>query len=125
MSHTEIHIGKLRPVELKGKELEQWCKELCQSKHKRKQEFKLPQGYDTWVHYFRSECQYESDFKILQGKLYELYDHLEGDEINKFEEHPDGTISFTIQFYNGSGNFDEALNWGVEDINKKQSINQN
>jgi len=106
MSDNEVHIGKLVPMVLSGVTLEQRCKSACKHfKFKKK-------GADSWEDRLR-EDGYRKVF-IRDRVIYEVNDEqLDPSGFSRVTENKDGTVDYTIMYYNGGASFDEALEWGV------------
>jgi len=115
MSYTETHIGKLQKVDLAGKTIEEWAKEECI-----KQDIKELSSYnDTWIEELRDR-DYRKYF-LVDGEIWEAIEHqeLEDDDIYQLTPNSDGTISFTMRFYNGGTCLSECIEEGLEQLKKK------
>lgn len=108
MSRTELHIGKLREIDLEGRSLEDYCK----SKVK---ETSLPEWADNWFEVLREEGGWEKYFTV-KGRLFESFDHTESEDpdIQQLTRNPDGTYSFVMSFYNGGTCLTELIEEELE-----------
>ena len=100
MSYTEKHIGTVRPIDLKGNTVEEWCKEYCQEKLS---EINC-KCYDSWIECFRHNFVLNDDTKyiVTDKRVFELvYDEEMDDDLVCFANNNDGTISYGCEFYNG------------------------
>lgn len=106
MSQNEVHIGKLVPMVLSGVTLEQRCKSACKHfKFKKK-------GFDSWEESLR-ENGYRKVF-IRDRIIYEVQDEeLDPCGFSRVEINKDGSVDYTVLFYNGGGSFDEVLEWAI------------
>jgi len=109
MSETEVHMGKLMPINLSG-DLEQRAEKACQMFGYRKEDW-----HSSWV-----ECIYESSYMeiiIHNDVIYRIHDK-ELDEFG-FEEatrNEDGTVDYFLSYYNGGASFDEALKSALDKV---------
>ncbi len=108
MSQTELHIGKLRKIELKqNQSLEDFCKNKFETLRLIKE---LPITKDSWVEYFKDEF-YEKYF-VINNVIWEIFDHEEkddSDDIYELKPNEDGTLSFIMKFYNGGTCLSECI----------------
>lgn len=92
MSQTELHIGKLRKVELEqNQSLEDFYKEKLKNI-----------GIDEF---------YEKYF-VINNVIWEIFDHEEkddSDDIYELKPNEDGTLSFIMKFYNGGTCLSECI----------------
>ena len=101
MSQQETRIGKIKLVEkLKNETLEEQCKRLLNN-------IPLNKWCDTYEEMMR-DCD---DYSICDDNIYEViknecYDY---SDILIANKNTDGTISFTLSYYNGICGFNEAL----------------
>lgn len=108
MSYTEKHIGTVRPIDLKGNTVEEWCKEYCQEKLS---EINC-KCYDSWIECFRHNFVLNDDTKyiVTDKRVFELvYDEEMDDDLVCFANNNDGTISYGCEFYNGGTCLQELL----------------
>lgn len=107
MSETELHIGKLRKIDLKlGQTLEDFYKE----KLKEVDVLKLRSYDNDWLDAFLDE--YHNKYIVVNNIIYEIYEHEEKNpyrDINILNKNADGTYSFTMMFYNGGTCLSECL----------------
>ena len=57
----------------------------------------------------------------MDGEIWEAIEHqeLEDDDIYQLTPNSDGTISFTMRFYNGGTCLSECIEEGLEQLKKK------
>ena len=106
MSTTEVHSGKLKKIELGEKSLEDFSKEVCESKGI----MQIPAYNSNWLSTMIDSI--EGKYFCHNGTLYEFVDHVESDDeeyFMKLNKNPDGTIGFFGQFYNGGTCLEEML----------------
>lgn len=109
MSNTETHIGKLIPFK-EGKELELFLDEQL------KYHTDLL-GYESRLLYWYYELSEYKNFYIHNNILYKVEDKgLNGEDIYEATSNEDGSISYTVQYYNGGCGFDEALDYAIKKI---------
>lgn len=108
MSQQETRIGKVRLVEkLENETLEEQCKRLLNN-------IQLDKWCDTY-----EKMMYDcDDYAICNGNIYEViknecYDY---SDIFISNKNTDGTISFTLSYYNGSCEFGEALEEAIKNM---------
>lgn len=115
MSYTEIHIGKLRKVDLAGQTIEQWAENECN-----KLGVTTRSSYiSTWWLQFIDEGNNYKKYFMVRGEIWEAFDHIEFDEdqdIDQFIPQPDGTIHFVTKFYNGGTCLSEMVEEGVDRV---------
>jgi len=114
MSYTETHIGKLRKVEIEESlSVEDWCRNKLQS-----QNIELSSYNKSWEEQLRDK--FYDDYIIINDQIWEIFDHKEYEDDDIFEmiKNEDGTISFTMKFYNGGTCLYECLEEGISNINK-------
>lgn len=114
MSYTELHIGTLKEIDLGELTIEDWCKSKCDEL-----ELELYNEDYDWKYYSYLELLLDThpEYKVFHNKLYICNDKELGDgEINKVIKNPDGSISYTLQFYNGGACLDDMLEVYLEDI---------
>lgn len=114
MSQTEIHIGKLRRIELN---------ESLESFYKRKlgelNITELRSYHNNWEDAFKDE--FNEKYFIINNTVFEIFNHIEMDEsddIYDIKKNEDGTYSFIMKFYNGGTCLSECIEEGLEEILK-------
>jgi hypothetical protein len=119
MSHTETHIGTIKPLAFRKvhNTLEKKAEYLCKVHH-------LPQGewsYNgkkmTWLDTFLEHDHFRDKYVVIGDDIWLLDDRDLGDE--GFEEgtlNEDGSISYAVQFYNGGACLSEVLGDVVEQV---------
>jgi hypothetical protein len=114
MSQTETHVGKLRKVDLRGLDIEQWCEATC----KELGITELSSYNRSWKEQFMDISGYEKYFSI-GDEIWEAFDHIQGgdeDDIYHMKKNEDGTITFVMRFYNGGTCLSECIEEGLEKI---------
>jgi hypothetical protein len=115
MSKTELHIGKLRKVELKpDQSLENFYKE----KLKEIGITELRKYDNDWEDAFKDEFQ--EKYFIVNDVIWEAFEHDEkddSDDIYELKPNPDGTLSFIMKFYNGGTCLSECIEEELEKLN--------
>jgi len=107
MSYTEFHIGKLKPVDLEQKCLEDWCKKTLVLSGRT--------GISSYNHSWLEELQdvHYDKYYTYKDKLYEFIDHTETEDETCFCKlilKEDGIVEFIASFYNGGTCLSEMLN---------------
>ena len=110
MSEVELHIGKLKKIDLNGLSAEEWCKQKCDQL-----------GYDVDYTYdsYQEALAIKSDkYIVVNNKVYEIdeksLDPYDG--IDEFYDNGDGTYSYIMEFYNGGTCLLECLESNLENI---------
>ncbi len=106
MSHTELHTGKLRQIDLLGKTAEEWAKEKCIELQNGNDEL---QEYDTYLqdllcYHAWNHSELEERFFHSKGRIFEIFEHVEHDDCyGIYELYPDGNgnYNFIMSFSNG------------------------
>lgn len=117
MSETETHIGKLKKLKL-PKECITWKDKFL---HLQKLGFSFEEYdiEDEWIYGEKEGCTITANgdfYVIIESKSPDYKDILEA-SVNI-----DGTISYTLQFYNGGCSFGEALESALKNIDKPPNI---
>ena len=118
MSEMEAHVGKLRKVQInEGQSVEDWCREKCED---RGVPSMLPELYDSWKETLKYHLDLYETYFFINDEIWEAFDHKElgDDDIYKMTPNPDGTISFTMRFYNGGTNLQECITEELRKLNK-------
>lgn len=119
MSNMESHVGKLRKVQRnEGQSVEDWCREKCEDNGVPSM---LPELYDSWKETLLYHLDFYEKFFFVNDEIWEVYEHREfddDDDIYEITPNPDGTISFTMRFYNGGTCLSECIEEGLEQLNK-------
>lgn len=83
---------------------------------------KIPDYYDEksdedLKEFFR--CELGDTFPIINDVLYEVVEDKNLDDYDLFEasENKDGTIDYTLRYYNGGCGFEEALETAIDKMN--------
>jgi len=109
MSDYEQHFGKLRLVpQEEGQTMDELCKSLW---------VKEGQSADDYEEPSTLFDEYYEKYIMVDGKLWEVFDHTESDDDTDFHiaDNKDGTYTFQTRFYNGGTCLSEML----EDAIKK------
>ena len=118
MSYTELHIGKIKKVDLDGLTVEEWCKRECE-----KQNIPLNKWNDTYKEALLEE-QYPIKVVEANGILWEIEDNEreEGyNEISVLTPNSDGTYNYVMQFYNGGNCLSEMLKDELKNIKEENN----
>ena len=120
MSQTEHHIGKLRKVVInEGYSVEDWCREKCQDLGVPSM---LPELYDSWEETLKYHLNLYEKYFFVNGEIWEAFDHIEldaDDDIYQLTPNEDGTLSFTMRFYNGGTHLSECIEEELEKLKNK------
>jgi hypothetical protein len=117
MSEVESHVGTLVKIGFrKGMTTEEKAKEVCK-KWFRKTE--LEPCYTDWTEYLQEEGYKE--FVIVNGEIYHILSdrELSDEDIFYAEENKDGTISYTLRYYNGGCCFSSAVETALRQMQKR------
>ena len=123
MSDMESHIGKLRKVDIpENYSIEDWCREKCEDNGVPSM---LPELYDSWQETLKYHLDFYETYFFINGEVWEVFEHTElvDDDMFIMEPNEDGTISFTMRFYNGGTCLSECIEEGITRIKKKQNEN--
>lgn len=123
MSNMESHIGKLRKVQIpENYSIEDWCREKCEDHGVPSM---LPELYDSWQETLKYHLDFYETYFFIDSEVWEAFEHTElsDDDMFIMEPNADGTISFTMRFYNGGTCLSECIEEGLERIKKKQNEN--
>ena len=117
MSETRLDIGKLKPINLQGKTIEEWCKEQIGPLTEG-----LPLGV-TYYDYYSSECEDFEDyiFNFSDNTIWMIEKEISKaayEDIQVFHTNADGSISYTAVYYDGGTCINEIL----EDFIKNNKI---
>lgn len=102
MSSTETHIGELKEIATDIDGLVNKAESLGISYYSDDDGYFEPDDWDRYI--------------ALHGKLYEFvrHDQFEGEDYVKVDKLPNGNLSFTTSFYNGSCGLSEMLEEGMD-----------
>jgi hypothetical protein len=123
MSYTELHTGKLKPIQhnLSVEDFKNWLDEKEGFKIEDFEE-KLEDGYEYFEVRDKSKKYKESlyiKYVYSKGTLYEMLEHNPrevDDDLDITKKNNDGTIDFAYMFYNGGTCFSEMLEEGLNKI---------
>ena len=116
MSQNEFHTGRLVPVDLEGKTVEEFAEKVCREAGISE----ISSYHDSWSEELKYEGGYEKYF-IIEDAIYEMVDHSETDDdyFVHMKRNEDGSISFSAQFYNGGTCLSEIIEESISEMNKK------
>tara|TARA_R110002049_G_scaffold231127_2_gene403427 strand:+ start:21761 stop:22123 length:363 start_codon:yes stop_codon:yes gene_type:complete len=120
MSRTEHHIGTLTEIDMKGKTIEEFAKELSGKES-------YQSYYDSWLDFFRDEFRKTHHYHEASGKLYSIEDReLEenADIIRATRKSPD-TIEYELKWYNGGAGMNECMNEAINRLLKQEENETN
>lgn len=103
MSEQQTKQGKFKEIDLKGKTIEEYCKEYCVSRG-------VVKSHDeTWSEFFFDTYYYK--FFVVNDRLFQFIEIEELDGVNytKIDKEEDGTYSFYSTYYNGGTCLTECL----------------
>lgn len=106
MSQQETRIGKIKLIEkLENENLEQQCKRILDEAN-----FKVDDCCDTYKEAIEEYGDFEK-YIIYKNNLYEVIEDIKQDDCDIFEANmnEDGTISYTVSYYNGGCCLSEAI----------------
>lgn len=111
MSDYETRIGKMKKLDTDN--LEGLCEIICNQLNITK-----PEYLDTY-----KECiKYETEkYVIVDNNIYEIIQDKDVDDygdIFEATENIDGTIDYTLRYYNGGCGFPEAIEYALNKLNK-------
>lgn len=111
MSQVDSYIGRLIPVDLNGKTVEEWIQKKINTTEK-------PDYNETWVFALQEwlfVTNSDEDFILDEntGILYEIIaKKVDPDNFIELTKNSDGTIDFVTNFYNGGTDLYEVLQDG-------------
>lgn len=118
MSYIELHVGKIKKVDLKGKTVEEWCKEKCNELG-----YRLGKYDESYTRLLSSiehgkYCSVDNDlFEVLSDKKFD------DPYITHLSENKDGTYDFVLGFYNGGTCFSEMIEDAITEFKKNEGNN--
>jgi len=94
MSEVEIHIGKVRKIDLNGTPIDTWCKNKCEE---------LGIELRSWHDGYIDALQDETSYLVHKGNVYDVDDkeYEEYNDISEIYPNNDGSYSYVMKFYNG------------------------
>lgn len=118
MSYTELHTGKLKPIQynVSIEDFKNWLKE-DESRYTEDLYERLEDGVAVLV----NQGDWRGDYTHIFSKntLYEFIEHKElgeTDYVDITNKSEDGTIDFMYLFYNGETCFSEMLEEGLDKV---------
>lgn len=121
MSETELHFGKLIPIEQK-ETLEATAKYHLEAFGVTEDD--IGDYTTSWLQHMRDEM---GNFgHVYNGALYRV-DNVEKDptSVAEAQKNEDGTINYQLLYYNGGGSFEEVLDTALESLTPQPSIFKN
>lgn len=123
MSYTELHTGKLKPIQynVSIEEFKKWLETKDGFEVEDFEEY-LEEEYTFFEVSDKSKKYKESmyiKYVYNKGILYEMIQHSgekETDYLDITSKNEDGTIDFTYLFYNGGTCFSEMLEEGLDKV---------
>lgn len=118
MSGTELHLGKLIPIEQK-ETLEATAKYHLEAIGVNEKD--IGDYTTSWLQYMHDEM---SNFgHVYNGVLYRIDDkEMDPNSLAEAQINDDGTINYQLLYYNGGGSFSEALDVALEKIQPPQTF---
>lgn len=106
MSSTELHIGKLREIDLGGKHVEEVAKTIAEELHHK--------SYTPVTSYLDDLLDiYPPEYFYVNDKLYKIIVDVEYEDgcedISTLTKNEEGDYEFVMQFYNGGTCFSEMI----------------
>lgn len=126
MSYTELHTGTLHMLPIEGEEqVKDFLKQKLIEKNPNKQEeySKLDDWDDIFDELYYADINKNFYLDREKWKVWEILNHKEysdEDYIDEWEKQPNGDIKFITQFYNGCCCFDEAIQYGLQEVKGEQ-----
>ena len=116
MSYTEYHIGKIKPINITGEELENYCKQiLLEHSYISENSPEKDEFYNSYAELLVDELG--DEYMYLNGILYKIIEDKEvDDDVVNITRNEDGTINYVATFYNGGTCLTEVL----ESVLKKE-----
>ena len=108
MSQMELHVGRAVKVKCGSADLEELSKIICEER------FISLDFYDTWEEAIL--CELGEEYAVINGVLYKVEDASIEEGTCTATENADGSISYTLHYYNGGCGFNEALEDAVNEI---------
>lgn len=105
MSETVHHQGKLIPIKMNGKTVEEKAKELAFDLGSKE----IPSYYDSWKEVLLYD--YDNEYFVYKDQIYkqEKEEQEDTEYLAKAKVNPDGTIDYTCIFYNGGTSLSECI----------------
>lgn len=115
MSETVYYTGKLTKVACVSVGAEDQAREIMAVKGKTERD-----SYnDTWLEQLLDDCY--GEYVVIEGRIYAVERQKKDadDDIFLAEKNEDGSISFTVKYYNGGCSFNEAIVCAMENLADK------
>lgn len=115
MSEVESYIGKLTPVDMGGKTLDEWIMNKLGTKE-------LKGYYENWLEALDDEYWKEFHFDENSQVLYAVEkQELDPESMSNFYRNDDGTYGFVVSFYNGGTYFGEVIQKGLDRVKEQEN----
>lgn len=113
MSCTELHIGKIKKLDLQNRSIEEWAEEISKVVG-----IGLEESYcDSYEELIKNELY--DKYIIVKDEVYEVIEdeELEDGEISTLTPEENDIFSFTMRFYNGGTYLTEMLEDAIKQYN--------
>jgi hypothetical protein len=123
----EMHTGSMHPVTFPATvtTLEQQIEYLFKAMELGKEDEERTWEQNFWESdEFYEKCRRgEIQYALVHGVIYEVKDtHLEEDNCFLADTQPDGSVNYTVFFYNGGCGFEEALEEAIDQERAKGDV---
>lgn len=109
MSDVESYVGKLTPVDLGDRTLDEWIMDRLGTTE-------LESYYQSWWQALEDNHWKEYCFDSETGTLYSIEKKaFDPEDMSIVSRNDDGTYDFVVSFYNGGTNLPEMLQKGMKD----------
>ena len=115
MSDCEYRTGRIIKENLEESEKEEFARQIFD-----KAGIRELRWTDSFLEMLRDEGE-DHGYVVINGDIYRLLANASKDydtDIFDASENPDGTIDFTLRYYNGGCGFNEALETALDKMNK-------
>ena len=120
MSENECHKGRLIPVNLNEKTIEQFYESICKSRGYTKLTTDKGYEYDSYEELYNEEAGHYYDYIKHDGLLYKVEDtELDAYGFVEGVLENDNSISYFVNFYNGGAGLGEVLEDAIKDAKRK------
>lgn len=110
MSDYELRKGKLKEIEVL--DIESFAKAVFHVNYTA-----LEQYWENYTEWFREDCD---THVIVNSKVYEIIEDNRFDDVDIFDatKNTDGTIDYTLRYYNGGCGYNEAIETALKRMSK-------
>lgn len=103
MSTVEAYTGKLTPVDLQGKSLDEWIQHNLKLSE-------LPAHAEDWLEVLSEEHYNKYLYNSKTKTLYKVKrKSMDPDGFLHFDRKKDGSYTFSMSYYNGGASFEEVM----------------